>query len=60
MALGNYAEMGFPLQSLRPLAFRIALLRYWKERAAINLDDAKEMEQYDDPRMFFEAKGFFA
>ena len=58
MALGNYAEMGIPLQSLRPLAFRISLLRYWKEKGAINLDDVKEMEKYDDPRKFFEEKGF--
>lgn len=58
MALSNYAEMGIPLQSLKPLAFRISLLRYWKEKGAINLDDAKEMESYEDPRKFFEGKGF--
>lgn len=58
MALGNYAEMGIPLQSLKPLAYRISLLRYWKAKGEINLDDAKEMENYDDPGEFFEDKGF--
>lgn len=57
-ALGHYAEMGMPIQSLRPLAFRIALLRYWKENGAINLDDVKAMESYDDPSKFFEERGF--
>lgn len=57
-ALGHYAEMGIPIQSIRPLAFRISLLRYWKHIGAINLDDVKVMESYDDPRKFFEERGF--
>jgi len=58
MALGNYANMGFPPQSIRPLAFRITLLRYWKEKGEINLEDVKTMESYEDPRKFFKERGF--
>lgn len=57
-ALGHYAEMGIPIQSMRPLAFRISLLRYWKHMGAINLDDVKVMESYDDPIKFFTERGF--
>ena len=57
-ALGHYAEMGIPIQSMRPLAFRISLLRYWKEKGAINLDDVKAMESYADPLDFFKERGF--
>lgn len=58
MALGNYANMGFPVQSIRPLALRITLLRYWKEKGEINLEDVKTMESYDDPAKFFIERGF--
>lgn len=58
MALGSYAEMGFPMQSIRPLAFRISLLRYWSHKGAINLEDVKIMESYDDPSKFFAERGF--
>ena len=57
-ALGHYVEMGIPIQSMRPLAFRISLLRYWKHMGAINLDDVKVMESYDDPSKFFAERGF--
>jgi hypothetical protein len=57
-ALGHYVEMGIPIQSLRPLAFRISLLRYWKSKGAIDLDDVKAMESYDDPTKFFKERGF--
>ena len=58
MALGNYYQIGFPPQSLRPLAFRISLLRYWKEKGAINLEDVKIMEGYENPANFFTERGF--
>ena len=57
-ALGHYAEMGIPIQSMRPLAFRISLLRYWKHKGAIDLDDVKAMESYDNPIKFFAERGF--
>ena len=44
-ALGSYASSGMPLQYMKKLAFRITLLRYWKDNGSINLDDVKEWEE---------------
>lgn len=45
MALGNYVSCGIPPQYLRGLAHRITLLRYWKVKGAINLQDVEEFEK---------------
>lgn len=44
-ALGSYVRAGFNLEWLKPLAQRIDLLRYWRSKGSINLDDVKEFEE---------------
>ena len=45
MALGQYAQIGLPIQHFKPLAQRIALLRYWRAKGAIDLNDVEEFEK---------------
>ena len=59
-SLGNMAEMGIPVMALKPLAFRITLLRYWVSKGSIDLTDVEAMNSYEDPRKFFDERGFMA
>lgn len=45
MAMGSYYTIGIPIDWFRPLAYRVALLRYWKSKGAINLADVEEFEK---------------
>lgn len=51
-SLGSFSdfarEFNIPIESARPLAQRIHLLRYWMSIGKINLDDAKEFEADPD------------
>lgn len=48
-ALGGYGQMGMPLSTLKPLAHRISLLRYWKENGI----KYEQIEEYNkDPNKF--------
>lgn len=44
-ALGQYADVGIPVQSLKSLAQRIELLRYWSIKGEINLKDVEEFNK---------------
>lgn len=57
-SLGQFADIGIPCVSLIPLAHRITLLRYWQYKGSIDVNDATEMAKYEDPRKFFEERGF--
>lgn len=59
-SLGNMAECGIPVVALKPLAFRITLLRYWQSKGCIDLSDVEVMNSYEDPRKFFDERGFSA
>lgn len=43
-ALGKYQSFGIPLNCIKPLAYRITLLRWWKSNG-INYDDILEFEK---------------
>ena len=45
MALGCYRSMGIPVDWFKPLAYRVALLRHWKEKGIIDLAEAEEFEK---------------
>lgn len=45
MALGKYVQVGIPIMSLKPLANRIALLKYWYAKKEINMDDLEEFKK---------------
>ena len=45
MALGSYVGAGIPVDWIRPLAYRIGLLRWWKNNGEINLEDVEEFKK---------------
>lgn len=56
MSLGSAASHGIPIQWVKPLADRITLLRYWKDKGSINLSDVEEMEK--NPIEFFRSRNY--
>ena len=52
-SLANSHNAGVPIDWLRPLAGRIALLKYWIGKKEINLDEVKEYEK--DPQAWVQS-----
>ena len=52
LALGSYSEAGMKLEWIKPLAYRITLLRYWKE-TGIKYEQIAEFEK-DNAKFVFE------